>query len=95
MTLNPVTDVLLDLGAAWRPDWDRDQLSQAVVAAKHADWGPERTLMAVARLICDEKAVPHDLAVAARKPAERPPAPEPGAWERGPALARELMGRRP
>ena len=70
-------ELLLDLAAGWRPAWDRDELSQALVAAKLAGWSPERTLLAVARLLCDEKAVPHDLAVAARSPLERTQAARP------------------
>jgi hypothetical protein len=71
MTINPATPQLLDLAAAMRPDWDRDQLSLALVAVRNAGWPWTRTFMAAARLLCDVKAVPRDLAVAARSPLER------------------------
>ena len=71
MTINPAQPQLLDLAAEMRPGWDRDDLSLALVAARNAGWSWCRTLLQVARLLCDEKAVPHDLAVAARSPLER------------------------
>jgi hypothetical protein len=71
MTIEPATPQLLDLAAEMRPDWDRDQLSLALVAARNAGWTWTRTITATVRLLCDVKAVPHDLAVAARSPLER------------------------
>jgi hypothetical protein len=71
MTIQAAPTELLDLAAAMRPDWDRDQLSLALVAARNAGWTWTRTLTATVRLLCDVKAVPRDLAVAARSPLER------------------------
>ena len=74
-TIQPATQQLLDLAAEMRPGWDRDQLALALVACHNAGWDWTRTLTAAVRLLCDVKAVPHDLAVAARKPTDRVPAP--------------------
>lgn len=69
--IQPAPQQLLDLAAAMRPDWDREQTSLALVAARNAGWEWTRTVLAVARLLCDEKARPQDLAAAARKPFEK------------------------
>jgi hypothetical protein len=81
---------LADLAAAMRPEWDRDVLSSAIVAAKNAGWTWTRTFAETARLLTDENATPWDLKRAAASPLRRDQ-PDPAAAERGAALARQLL----
>jgi hypothetical protein len=84
---------LAELARAMRPEWDHDVLAAAIVAAKNAGWTWTRTFTETARMLTDEKASPWDLKHAAASPLRREE-PQPGATERGAALARELLDAR-
>jgi len=60
---------LTDLAVAMRPDWGRDDLSGALVAAKAAGWSWERTFREVSNLLLDGDGRPADLRAAAARPA--------------------------
>ena len=81
---------LIELARAMRPEWDHDVLASAILAARNAGWTWTRTFAATARMLTDDHASPWDLKHAAASPFNRERA-EPGATERGAALARELL----
>ena len=85
---------LVALAVAMRPEWDPGVLSSAILAAKNAGWSWTRTFTETARRLTDENATPWDLKRAAASPLHRQE-PEPGATERGAALARQLLDARP
>ena len=87
--IQPAARELVALARAMRPEWDHDVLASAIVAAKNAGWTWARTFAETARLLTDEHASPWDLKHAAASPVAREP--QPGATERGAALARELL----
>ena len=91
--IQPATHELVALARAMRPDWDHDVLSSAILAAKNSGWTWTRTFSETARMLTDAKASPWDLKHAAASPFRREE-PEPGATERGAALARELLETR-
>ena len=76
---------------AYRPNWDGDQLRDAMTAAHIAGWPLERIYATVYKLTCDPDAEPRDLAEAAKRPTCRWPAGDP---REGAARARELLGQR-
>ena len=84
---------LAALAAAMRPEWDHDVLTAAITAAKTAGWTWTRTFNETARLLTDPHASPWDLKRAAASPMHREHV-EPGAHERGAALARQLLDAR-
>ena len=81
---------LVALAVAMRPEWDHDVLSHAIVAAKNAGWTWTRTFTETARLLTDPHGSPWDLKHAAASPTHREHV-EPGAHQRGAALARQLL----
>ena len=83
-------DQLVNLARAMRPEWDHDVLSHAIVAAKNAGWTWTRTFTEVSRLLTNPNASPWDLKHAAASPMTREHV-EPGAHQRGAALARQLL----
>ena len=83
-------DQLIDLARAMRPEWDHDVLAAAIVAAKNAGWTWTRTFTETTRLLTDPHGSPWDLKHAAASPTRREHV-EPGAHERGAALARQLL----
>ena len=88
---------LIDLAVAMR-GWDRQDVTQAIFAAKQASWDFEdRTFPYVVRLLRAEDGTPAGLRHAAASPFGRAPdAPKDavGAGQRGYALARELLEHR-
>lgn len=66
MSVQAATPELLALAEAMRgEDW-ADDLAGPIVAAKNAGWEWPRIFAFVTRMLCDESACPHDLAVAIR-----------------------------
>lgn len=84
------TTELLELAAVMRgEDW-ADDLAGALIAADHAGWEwPDRFLYAT-RLMADEGATPQDLRNALRRSLKTAQS-DPDAYDRGAALARELL----
>jgi hypothetical protein len=91
--IQPAARELVALARAMRPEWDHDVLAAALVAAKNAGWTWTRTFTETARLLTDQNASPWHLKHAAASPMHRGE-PQPGATERGAALARELLDAR-
>lgn len=89
--VRPALAELIALAAAVRPDWDATALRDALVACHTAGWAWTRTLRETVRLLCDPESEPRDLTMAARNPLQRKP-PAPDTYERGSAMARELLG---
>lgn len=78
---------------AGRDDWDRDDMTGAVTAARSSGWTWERLTLETARLMADPEGAPRDLREACRDPLERSGPAVPGAYERGAAAAKaELAG---
>jgi len=88
--LQPAPGELVALAAAVRPDWDRDALANAVLAAKTAGWTWEQVFRYVVRLILREDATPAELRHAAARPA-RAGDPSPADGEAWAARAREML----
>jgi hypothetical protein len=88
--IQPATGELQALAAAMRPDWDRDQLAQAILAAKNAGWTFEQVFRYVVRLLVREDAAPAELRHAAANPL-RPEAAKTPAWHDRAAEARERL----
>jgi hypothetical protein len=59
---------LLALAVAVRPDWDRDEAWDALLACRAAGWEFTRTLLATVRLLVREDAEPRELVHASRPP---------------------------
>ena len=91
--IQPAARELVTLARAMRPEWDHDVLSSALLAAKNAGWTWTRTFTETARLLTDPGGSPWDLKPAAASPMTREHV-EPGAHERGAALARQLLDAR-
>ena len=89
----PAARELVTLARAMRPEWDHDVLAAAITAARTAGWTWARTFTDTARMLTDPAASPWDLKRAAASPLARHQ-PQPGATERGAALARELLEAR-
>ena len=90
--IQPAQPELLALAKAMRPEWDTDTLAAAFIAAKNAGWTWTRTFTETCRLLTDEDAGPRDLRAAAASPVRRDQGP--GDWERGAAMARDLLAAR-
>jgi hypothetical protein len=91
--IQPAPAELQALATAMRPDWDREALAAAILAAKHAGWTWDRTLAEVIRLARKETGSPVEMRHAAARPAragEASPADGP-AWA---ARAREMLAGR-
>jgi hypothetical protein len=74
----PSLPVLLDLACEMRPDWDRWELRDAVLAANGANWEPLAVVREVWRLINGPEGNPAELRNSARRPATGPMAAAPG-----------------
>lgn len=81
---------LAAFAAEFRPDWNQNDISSAILAAKSAGWADKRILREVTRLVADDDAEPRELLEAARSsvPGSRW---EPGVTERGAALVRAAL----
>lgn len=77
MTNQPIAAAVWDIAAmtscatALRADWDADQTTGALLAARHRGWAPCHALVVVARLLADPDSNPRDLLAAARDPIQR------------------------
>ena len=93
--IQPATSELQALAAAMRPDWNRDQLGQAILAAKNAGWTFEQVFRYITRLLVREDADPAELRHAAAHPIKAPEG-KTQAWHDRAAEARErLLNRHP
>ena len=83
---------MADCATAMRPDWDRDQVTGALIAARtNPDWSPGRAVLTLARAIADPDGSPRDLLYAARGPLERSQPASPQAREAIAAAARAAI----
>ena len=91
--VQPASRELTDLAVTMRPDWDRDDLSGALVAAKTAGWSWERTFREVSRLLLLDDGEPAALRHAAATPLRPSLAPSGDAsgWA---ARARQMLAGR-
>jgi hypothetical protein len=94
MTIQLATPQLLELAEAMRgPEW-ADDLAGALAAARNAGWDWPKAFLAAARLMADENAHPRDLTATVRDPLKRGPGGDPGAYDRGGALAHDLLAEK-
>lgn len=70
-TIRPALQELVALAAAMREDWNPDQITGAVLAARTAGWSWERTVVTFAVLMTTDDAEPRDLLEATRDPLTR------------------------
>lgn len=91
--IQPAPAELQALAAAMRPDWDREALAAAILAAKNAGWTWDRTLAEVIRLARKEAGSPVELRHAAGRPAraDDPQVADGPTWA---ARAREMLEHR-
>lgn len=71
MKLDLTVRDLAVFGAAGRGDWDPDDLTGAITAARSSGWEWTRILPYLAQLMADDDAAPRDLREACRNPVER------------------------
>jgi hypothetical protein len=94
MTIQLATPQLLELAEAMRgPEW-ADDLAGALAAARNAGWDWPKAFLAAARLMADEEAHPRDLTATVRDPLHRNASNDPSVYDRGGALARDLLAAR-
>lgn len=94
MTINSATPQLLELARAVRGDDWATELAPALVGAHTAGWDWPKTLVYAVRLMADSGASPRDLTTAVRSPLKAGGTKDPDTYERGGALARELLAAR-
>lgn len=84
---------LLDLAEAMRgPDW-RDDLQNALVAARYANWDQDQAFRYALKLMLKDGSSPHEMTTATRNPLHKDPAAEPSAeWQERKAA---LLARHP
>lgn len=70
---SPAYPELARLVAVMRPDWDRTDLWNSILAAQSAGWSWRDTYREVMRLAWDKDETPATLRNSARKPREAPP----------------------
>lgn len=85
---------LLALAVAVREDWNAEETWQAIRAAHDAGWSWKRTVDEVTRLLFMPEGQPSSMRHASAVPTKKHD-PAPGTYERGGALARELLQNRP
>jgi len=91
MTMKSATPQLIELARAVRVDEWADELAPALVGAHTAGWDWPKTLLYAVRLMADSGASARDLTSAVRNPLKRPGGNDPAVYDRGGALARELL----
>ena len=87
----PPARLLTEFACSMRPDWDRWELQDAILAASNANWDPMAVTREVWRLANDPDGQPSELRNSARQTRPRPPT-GPEVYRRGAALAREMLG---
>jgi hypothetical protein len=66
---------------ALRRDWDADETTGALIAARNRGWTPCRALIVLARIMADPEGTPRDVLVAAQDPFRRAQAARPEVVE--------------
>jgi hypothetical protein len=90
---DPAYAELLALACRMRPDWNRDDLRNAMTAAHAANMAWREVFREVARLVWAEDETPVTFRNSLRKVPDPPTGPD--VYDRGAALARDLLGLDP
>ena len=86
---------LAGLACAMRPDWDRQAVADAILAAKHAGWTWDHVLAETVRLMRSPDGSPRDLRRAAASPLAREAGTDPGRVPEVAALRAQLAAMPP